>query len=761
MHKKGLINAMDNWKLAYAHDNVCRNKEFLSIDELIRSGYDIIDAGVPGNFEKSLTKAGRLPDLYFGTNVFKAQDFEDCHVWYFTSFDSDSSESVLHFNGIDAIADIYLNGELIGHTENMFIEYDFDCTPKPVGNELIVHIHPARIEAKKYTPPAECFALPYNFDSLYIRKAPHMYGWDIMPRIVSCGIWKSVKLFKKRHNYIKEAHLFTLSASAEKANLSFYSAVDTDTLSGYTLIFDAVCGDSSFSHEIRMFNSSCRFNFDVENPALWWPKNYGEQNLYNVKVTLKHGDEICDTKEFRFGIRTVRLDKTDTTDGSGEFCFRVNGKKIFILGTNWVPLDAFHSNDKSRLPAALALLDDIGCNAVRCWGGNVYEPDEFFNFCDEKGILVWQDFAMACAGYPQDEEFIKKISEEAIFEIKRLRNHASLALFAGDNECDEGCLGNNLLDPNANIVTRKILPELVRAHAPSALFLPSSPYISPAAFETNLPLPEAHLWGPRDYFKGDFYKNSVCHFASETGYHGCPSPKSLEKFLENPDSYENSDGTIKDDWLAHAACPEPTMDNPYSYRIKLMESQVDTLFGSVPDNMHDFAKQSQISQAEAKKYFIERFRLSKWRRSGIIWWNLIDGWPQISDAVVDYYYTKKLAYHYIRRSQQPICLMFDEPQDGKITLYGVNDLQIDTAVSYRITDMTCEKQVACGIAKLDANISAPILSMPYQSKHFYLIEWDIGNESFKNHYFTDIIDIDYDAYLTAAHKCGFDEFEDF
>lgn len=136
MHKKGLINAMDNWKLAYAHDNVCRNKEFLSIDNLIRSGYDIIDADVPGNFEKSLTKAGRLPDLYFGTNVFKAQDFEDCHVWYFTSFDSDSSESVLHFNGIDAIADIYLNGELIGHTENMFIEYDFDCTPNRSATSL-------------------------------------------------------------------------------------------------------------------------------------------------------------------------------------------------------------------------------------------------------------------------------------------------------------------------------------------------------------------------------------------------------------------------------------------------------------------------------------------------------------------------------------------------------------------------------------------------------------------------------------------------
>ena len=152
-----------------------------------------------------------------------------------------------------------------------------------------------------------------------------------------------------------------------------------------------------------------------------------------MEVVLRHGDILCDTYRMKFGIRTVELDRTDVTiiteEGrKGEFCFLVNGKIVFVLGTNWVPLDAFHSNDSNRLPEALALLDDIGCNMVRCWGGNVYEDHEFFDFCDKNGILVWQDFAMGCATYPQNREFLEKMREETEFIVKKLRGHTSIAI---------------------------------------------------------------------------------------------------------------------------------------------------------------------------------------------------------------------------------------------------------------------------------------------------------------------------------------------
>ena len=210
--------------------------------------------------------------------------------------------------------------------------------------------------------------------------------------------------------------------------------------------------------------------------------------------------------------------------------------------------------------------------------------------------------------------------------------------------------------------------------------------------------------------------------------------------------------------------------DPYAYRIGLMRDQVKTLFGTVPDNLHDFALMSQISQAEAKKYFIERFRITRGRRNGIIWWNLIDGWPQISDAIVDYTYTRKLAYHYIKRSQQPVLLAFDEPEnDGTVlALYGINEFPRDCAVSYTVRNITDGVEVARASGILKGEASEPLLRIGIEpgEKKFYLIEWDYTDGSGasvhgKTHYFTNILDIDYSSYTAALDECGMMENEGF
>lgn len=490
--------------------------------------------------------------------------------------------------------------------------------------------------------------------------------------------------------------------------------------------------------------------------------------MYDTTVELFYKGKLCDTYELNIGVRTVKLNRTDFTDedGSGEFSFEINGKKIFVLGTNWVPLDALHSKDAKRLDKALELLDDIGCNMVRCWGGNVYESDEFFDFCDRKGIMVWQDFAMACAIYPQEEKFTHMIENEAVYQVKRLRNHSSLVLWAGDNEVDGAYAGGWFgvqRDPNNNIITRNVIKGVLENHDLSRPYLPSSPFVSEAAYKNKRILPEDHLWGPRDYFKGDYYRNTKCHFASETGYHGFPSPKSLEKFLKNPECVFNENFTPTDEYLIHAAGVETDSNSPYAYRIKLAYDQIVTLFGRAETNFDDFVRQSQISQAEAKKYFIERFRLSKWRRTGIIWWNLLDGWPQVSDAVVDYYFTKKLAYHYIKRSQNPVCFMFDEPKGNVLDLYGVNDLPEDTYAEYTVTNITEDKELLRGEIPLKANASSKIgsISIKDGEQCFYLIKWTVNSNEYKNHYYTNIINIDYNRYMEEMKKCEFDEFEGF
>lgn len=625
-----------------------------------------------------------------------------------------------------------------------------------------------------------------GYASLYVRKAPHSYGWDILPRLLTAGIWKPVSVREKKPEYIKEIFIYTkkVDIEAKEAFLQFY--IDTeicgDFARDYSIKIKGSCGDSVFEPltmgvvakgepEYRLWHSTQQLCIAVKNCKLWWPKNYGEQNLYDVTVDLLYKGEVIDSRSFKTGIRTLKLVRTDVTDneGNGKFHFEVNGKKVFVMGTNWVPLDAIHSQDMKRLPKALELLDDIGCNMVRCWGGNVYESDEFFDFCDEHGIMVWQDFAMACAVYPQDDEFCKKLTEEAAFQIKRLRNHASLALWSGDNECDQA---NRWVakdpdnDPNLNRLTRDVLKRAVFMHDPSRSFLPSSPYQSFEYIHGDGLSPENHLWGPRDYFKSDYYKNTFCHFASEIGYHGFASPDSTAKFLKNPQKIFEDDGYPTREYAAHSTGSDDGANGRfdcYAKRIRMAHDQVEVLFGKAEENFEDFVRQSQISQAEAKKFFIEMFRTGKGIRTGIIWWNLIDGWPQISDAVVDYYYTKKLAYSYIKRSQAPVCLMFDEPKDGEIQLVGVNDSLHKASVKYTVTDITNNKMIISGSVELGIDGAETLESVAVsETDHvMYLIEWETNGVKYKNHYYTNLKNIDYSSYKRDMEACGFDEWEGF
>lgn len=772
-----IMKLTEGWTLTLAENHQIIKDGFdpKTLHELQASPYLTIAATVPGNFELDLHRAGLIDDPFYGDNPIKCQSLENRHLWYATTFDcprGGDAYTYLAFDGIDTVADIYLNGNLLAHSENMLIGYEYAVPNlKETGNELVVHITPATIYTRQFPIPPYCEAMQYNYESLMLRKSPSMYGWDIMPRFVSGGIWKNVRLYRKSPNHIEDVFLRTKELRSDgsyailKASIRF--STDLDLLHGVTVTMDGVCGESHFHTECRPFHTAFNHTFSIPSPVLWWPKNAGKPNLYEVTVRFRRGDVLLDEKKLTFGIRTVALKRTscDDVEGNGDFHFEINGKPIFCMGTNWVPLDPFHSRDIEQLPSALALMDDVGCNIVRVWGGNVYESDEFYDFCDAHGIMVWQDFVMGCACYPEDDRFRAQLAEEATAVIVRLRNHPSLILWAGDNECDYS-VGWNLGpsgDPNQNTLTRALLPYVCRVNDPSRPFLPSSPYVDEEAYRTGNPPSEDHLWGPRDYFKGDFYRNTVCHFASEIGYHACNSPDSLRKFIRPEHLWPNiTDGVTDVDWLVHCSTMEPRMDTGFSYRIGLMTSQVKTLFGSVPADLNTYAKMSQISQAEAKKYFIERFRLTKWRRTGIIWWNIIDGWPQISDAVVDYYRTKKLAYHFIKRSQKPICLMFDEPQNGHLALYTVNDTPQDRSITYRVRDLDSDDLILCGKITAKADASVLTARIPVSDRErMLLIEWEGDGICGSNHYTTHTLSANYEHYASMLSKAGYDQFEGF
>ena len=784
-----------------------------------------IPAVVPGNFELDMVRAGLLEDPYFGTNITKLRELEDRHLIYKTTFDKPTvaanEMAVLRLEGVDTVFDAYINGEWVYGGENMFMSYEIplnsDIPLKPTGNELIVHIHPTMIEAQRNVIPPSAGTFLFNYGSLYTRKAPSSFGWDILCRAVSGGIWRPVYIDTVKTPAIRETFLYTRAVSPSPedhtrgyAELNLYYAVDLggDTYypfdgdkhpaelpNDYTITVEGVCNDSAFSFTSDLWHTCGNIFIPIRGAYLWYPKNAGLPYLYDVTVTLRRGDVVVDTRIMKTGIRTVELDRTTFAGEKGQFRFLINHKPVFAMGSNWVPLDAFHSRDAERLPKALELLDEVGCNIVRCWGGNVYEDHAFFDFCDAHGIMVWQDFAMGCAIYPVDEKMQSMLREEVDHIVKKLRNHPSLCLWAGDNECDMAWWGWHGIrrDPSENVLTRKIIPDVLRLQDFTRPYLPSSPYLDEVAVEAmkdpskvvscqgTADISEDHLWGPRDYFKGPYYRTAGCHFASETGYHGCPAPETLKTYIPEDELWpiftkateeDPFAGDPKPSWFLHQTTMEYKYTGGFFYRIRLMTDQVRHMFTDIPRDLATYAKMSQISQAEAFKYFIERFRTAKWRRTGIIWWNLLDGWPQISDAVVNYDFTPKLAYHFIGRVQKPLHMAFSDPADGRFSLVGINDTSKDEVFTYTVkdvtglpvdTDLTTLPALLSGETTIPADTATPVASLPTSGMddRFLLIEWTDSLGGHTSHFILEPKHLDYTAYLNALTLCGFDDFQGF
>ena len=360
---------------------------------------------------------------------------------------------------------------------------------------------------------------------------------------------------------------------------------------------------------------------------------------------------------------------------------------------------------------------------------------------------------MGCGNYPQTPEFMKRLGAEIRLVVRSLRHHPSIYLWAGDNECDMNYqIQVNFKDPNRNILTRKMISELLLNEDFTRPYLPSSPYIDETCLKAGLDKStENHLWGDRIYYKAPFYAEAKTIFASEIGYHGCPSPETVRRFLSPEKVWPPENNK---EWLLHASSPDPVESEPFGYRIKLMKTQITVLFGDIPDDLAQFSVASQISQAEAMQFFIQRFRINKWKQTGIIWWNICDGWPQFSDAVVDYYFIKKLAYHYIKRCQQPVCIMADEIRDGSHRLVGVNDTGEDVCVTYQAVSMDTEQVVAEGQITIPADGTITLDCMVSGGKQdMILISWE-GDASGCNTYLLGEPVYDLDRYMEWASKAG-------
>ncbi|MBM3493221.1 MAG: hypothetical protein FJX72_02685 [Armatimonadetes bacterium] len=508
-----------------------------TVRELEALGLPTASASVPGNFELDLQAAGLLPDPMIGMNMADLQQFDRTHLWFARRFAVEADpglEPFLVFEGLDCYADIYLNGRLVGQADNMLVEWRFPVREGLLPeNEIVVHIRPPLVEAATYpyAPGIGAMDFPRAEGAPYVRLGHHAEG--ALGRHVETGTPRTG--FARAHRVVLPRDC----GRRRRIRAPDPQLRDQADRTGRDLRDRGSRGQrrlTVFQARKRVRFGAGRLRVTALEPHLWWPRGRGDQPLYDVKVRLLRDGELVDETSFRHGIRTVELQRTETVVAGepGEFQFVVNGERLYAMGANWVPADAFHSRDRERIPLMLALAEECGCNMLRCWGGNVYEDDLFYDLCDEKGLLVWQDFSLACAVYPQDDAFCARIADEATSVVRRLRGHACLALWAGDNECDvaydwfQGSSG----DPNNNRLTREVLPGVLRVQDPRRPYLPSSPYLDPAALRLGpRGRAEDHLWGPRDHYKSAFYLHSTCRFASEIGYHGCPSPESVRRFI--------------------------------------------------------------------------------------------------------------------------------------------------------------------------------------------------------------------------------------
>ena len=692
---------------------------------------EVFPATVPGSVYQDLLDAGAMEDPYYRDNEMKALELMDHDFIYETTFVPDKKilkcdRAILRFHGLDTLADVELNGEFLGSVNNMHRVWDFEVRDLllPEENSLIITFYsPTKFIKEAYAEdPAEGTSdAMKGFPAL--RKAHCMFGWDWGPRLPDAGIWRDVELIGVEvalidSVYITQKHgkgAVELSLEVE-LNCSEPSCLATDCVT------DGKCG-LSYEVDITAPDKSKTSYTDspetilIRNPMLWWPNGYGEQNLYTVKVTLKQGDTTLDIWERRIGLRTMTM-HIEKDEWGESFAHEVNGVKIFAMGADYIPEDNILSRViYDRTKALLQDCVDAHFNAIRVWGGGHYPSDDFYDLCDEFGLIVWQDFMFACAVYNLTDEFEENITAEFADNIKRLRHHASLGLWCGNNEMEMFVAQSGLRFEIGNLIEFKgplswlmnsawqnkpsqksdyvkmyeyLIPKLLKEYDPNTFYWPASPYSGGAFDDPNgESRGDVHYW---EVWHGNVpfsaYRQFHFRYLSEFGFQSFPTFKTVESFTEPED--RNIFSYVMEKHQRNNAANGKIMN--YLSATYLYPTDFATLLYA-----------SQLLQADAIRYGVEHFRRNRGRCMGTIYWQLNDCWPVASWSSIDYYGRWKALHYYAKRFFAPVMLscmeegiltqdtnVNAEPYDVKksITLCLANETMdaVDVTVNWALRD---------------------------------------------------------------------------
>jgi len=640
-----------------------------------------LPATVPGTVHTDLFANKIIPDPFYGNNESQLQWIETQNWEYQSSFslsvnELQNSHIELQFDGLDTYAKVFLNDSLLLQADNMFRTWKTDVKRllKPGNNKLFI-VFESAVKRAKLEAQNLSYTLP-GHEKVFTRKAQYQYGWDWGPRFVTCGIWQSIKLNFWTGAKIADVYVIQKMLTDKLGALDFACEFHADSAGEYLIAVDLLEGENCLdcypqTVTLKQGANFMKFQRAIVSPERWWSNGLGKQHLYPFRVTINKKNTVLDSSFVKVGLRTLEL--VQDPDRSGmSFYFKLNGIPVFMKGANFIPPDNFLPRIKPKDYAQIVKnAADANMNMLRVWGGGTYANDEFYKQCDEQGILVWQDFMFACAMYPGNKAFFQNVAYEAVDQVKRLRNHACLAIWCGNNEVDEGWKNwgwqkqYNYSTEDSTTITQDnkrlfegILKSVVFDFDFARAYWPSSPSIG-WGHKESLTQGDSHYWGVWWGMEPlEIYKQKVGRFMSEYGFQGMPPLSSFQKM----GAFRN----LKIDsanYLAHQKHPKgyQTIDSymKRDYR--------------VPVTFEQYIYVSQLLQANALRLAIEAHRRSKPYCMGSLYWQLNDCWPVTSWSSVDYYNNFKASHYQAKSSFQDIILSVVEA-DSECLVYAISDL---------------------------------------------------------------------------------------
>lgn len=651
-------------------------------------------ATVPGTVHTDLMANRIIEDPYFRLNE-RGVQWVDKEDWiYETHFEAGADllarERIeLVFEGLDTYADVYLNDEKILTTDNMFRRWRTEVKRllRPGENALKVYFHsPIKVDLPKYD------SLPYRYEaindqsangglfdkrvSVFARKAGYHYGWDWGPRLVTSGIWRPVYLEGWNGIRISDVFYRQEEVTAERARVQVEVEIDAVREQPRAVVTVTAPGEgieASVTTPLRPGVNRVTVPLDIASPKRWWTRELGEPHLYEFRTSVAAGD-VSDSRTTRIGLRSLRLVREKVSDGT-TFRFELNGEPLFAKGANYIPCDVFlprvtRAVYEKTIDAAAA----VNMNMLRVWGGGVYEDDVFYELCDERGILVWQDFMFACSIYPAEGAWLENVRLEAEDNIRRLRNHPSIAVWCGNNECNDAWFGwgwnarytkqghpeyDKIIDTQFKRQYYEVLPEAVAAFSPGTPYHPSSPWSCYEGTSENSE-GDTHFWKVwHSRAPIADYNTTRSRFFSEYGFQSFPEYASVLRFAP-----EERDWDIESEvMMAH--------QRGGSFANMRIRQYLEDEYWHARD-FRTFLYMSHVLQGDAIKTAIEAHRRDKPYCWGSLFWQHNDCWPVASWASRDWYGRWK-AQHYFARPAFDDLLVSPCTANGRLEVFLVSD----------------------------------------------------------------------------------------